>query len=253
MLRPRVIPCLLLRNQGLVKSVKFKDYVYIGDPINTVRIFNEKEVDELIILDTTATLEKRNPSFELIKNIGSESFMPIAYGGGIRTLDEAREIISLGVEKIILNTAAIKTPLIVKKLSDAIGCQSVVVSIDIKKNWLRGYEVYLSSEKASARINPVEHAIKMQEMGAGELMINSVDRDGTFQGYDIELIRLISNAVTIPVIACGGAANLDHLKEALTEGGASAAAAGSLFVFHGRHKAVLISYPSNDQIMHLIN
>jgi len=247
-----VIPCLLLRNKGLVKSVKFRNHVYIGDPINTVRIFNEKEVDELIILDTMATLEKRKPSFELIKNIVSESFMPIAYGGGIRTVEDARTIISLGVEKIILNAAAIEMPLIVKELSDAIGSQSVVVSIDVKKSWLKGYQTYTSCGKVPTGIDPVKHAIKMQEMGAGELMINSIDRDGTFQGYDIGLISLISNAVAIPVIACGGAANLGHLRNALIEGGASAAAAGSLFVFHGKHKAVLINYPSNDQILQLI-
>lgn len=243
MLMTRVIPVLSLRGAGLVKTEKFKNPKYVGDPRNAVKIFNEKEVDELVVLDITATTEGRRPQFELIREIVSEAFMPVAYGGGIRTLEDARSVLSLGVEKILINSYAVENPTFVRAASETFGAQSVVVSVDVKKSFFGKYEVYSQSGQRGGKLDPAAFARKMEEMGAGELVIHSIDRDGTMSGYDLELIKAVSSAVRIPVIACGGAATVDDLGRAVKEGGASAAAAGSMFVFHGRHRAVLISYP----------
>lgn len=248
MLTTRVIPCLLLKNRGLVKTTRFKDPKYVGDPINAVKIFNDKEVDELLFLDITATIENKRPPLKTISEIASECFMPLAYGGGIRTLDDIREIFAVGVEKVCINTAAVEDPLLIKKASDIFGSQSIVVSMDVKKTLFGKYEVYIRSGAQNAKIDPVKHAIHAEQMGAGEIFLNSIDRDGTMQGYDIELIRRVTSAVHIPVIACGGAGTINHFKEAVRDGGASAVSAGSMFVFHGKHRAVLISYPSKDEL-----
>lgn len=248
MIRPRVIPSLLLRGQGLVKTVRFKDPVYVGDPINTVRIFNEKEVDELILLDIGATLENRKPDFALIERIASEAFMPVAYGGGVRSVDDARAVLSCGIEKVVINTAGAEDPATVRAIADAYGSSSLTVSIDVKRRLFGGRQVHVRSGRNSTGIDPVQYAMQMERLGAGELVVNSIDRDGTMQGYDIELIRSVSQAVTVPVVACGGAGSLGDLSRALREGGASAVSAGSFFVFHGRHRAVLISYPTRDEI-----
>lgn len=248
MLMTRVIPVLLLKGSGLVKTVKFKVPKYVGDPRNAVKIFNEKEVDELVVLDIAATTEAHRPQFELIREIVSEAFMPVAYGGGIRTIEDARTILSLGVEKIVLNSFAVENPLFVRKASETFGAQSVVVSIDVKKCFFGKYEVYSNSGQRSGKHNPVSFARTMEEMGAGELVVQSIDRDGTMTGYDLDLIKAVSGAVKIPIIACGGAGTVDDLGKAVKEGGASAAAAGSLFVFHGRHRAVLISYPEQSTL-----
>jgi cyclase len=247
-LLPRVIPCLLLRNSGLIKTVKFKNPKYLGDPCNTVKIFNDKEVDELVILDTTATLEKKNPSFNLIFEIVSEAFMPVAYGGGIRNLEAANRILSLGVEKIVINTYAVENPSFVTEAARRFGSSSVVVCIDAKTNFFGKSTVHIKSGRKSTHIDPVDHAIHMEQLGAGELIVNSIDRDGTMSGYDLELIRMISSQVHIPVIACGGAGTAEHLGEAVHQAGASAVAAGSLFVFHGRHRAVLINFPEQQTL-----
>lgn len=247
MIRPRVIPALLLKGQGLVKTVKFKDPKYLGDPINIVRIFNDKEVDELIFLDITATNEGRRPPFERLAKITSECFMPLGYGGGIRSLEDVKTLLGLGVEKVILNTAAVEIPSLVTEAAEYAGSQAVVISMDVKRGLLGKYEVFTRSGTKATGLDPVRHAQEMERRGAGELFVNSIDRDGTMQGYDLELVRRVAQAVSIPVIACGGAGNLQHLAEAI-RAGASAAAAGSMFVFQGPLRGVLISYPSQEEL-----
>jgi cyclase len=246
--RTRVIPCLLLKNQGLVKTVKFKAPTYLGDPINVVRIFNDKEVDELVLLDITATIEHRKPRVKLISQIASECFMPLGYGGGIRSLENIRELFGIGIEKVIINSFAAENPSLIREAADLAGSSSVVVSIDVRKNLWGKQEVFTHSGTKSTGLEPVKYAQEMEAMGAGELLLNSIDRDGTMDGYDLELIKRVSQAVHIPVVACGGAGSVTNLIEAVKEGGASAAAAGSLFVFQGRHRAVLISYPSAPEL-----
>lgn len=248
MIRPRVIPALLLKGQGLVKTVKFKDPQYLGDPINIVRIFNDKEVDEIVLLDITATPENRGPQFEMLKNIASEAFIPLAYGGGIRSMGDVRTLLGIGIEKLIMNTASVESPSLVRDVADHAGSQAAVVSIDVKKNLLGKYEVFTRCAQMKTGLDPVKHAMDMEKMGAGEILINSIDRDGTMQGYDIELTRRVADAVSIPVVACGGAGNLNHVAEVIKEGHASAAAAGSMFVFQGPLRGVLISYPTPQEL-----
>lgn len=247
MIRPRVIPCLLLRNEGLVKTVKFKDPKYLGDPINIVRIFNDKEVDELIFLDITASLENRKPNFALLEKITSECFMPLGYGGGIRDMDDIKRLLKIGVEKIILNTAAVQNPSLIREAANYAGSQAVVISIDVKKSLFGKYETYIQSGKKNAKLDPVNFAVEMEKQGAGEIFVNSIDHDGVMQGYDLELIKRVSSAINIPLVACGGAGNLQHLAEAI-QAGASAAAAGSMFVFQGPLRGVLISYPTQEEL-----
>ena len=247
MIRPRVIPCLLLKNEGLVKTVKFKDPKYLGDPINIVRIFNDKEVDELIFLDITATVENRPPNFEILGKITSECFMPLGYGGGIRTLEDVRKLLAIGVEKIVLNTSAVENPSLIRAAADYAGSQAVVISMDVKKTMFGKYEVYTRGGRKATGLDPVKFAVEMEKQGAGELFLNSIDRDGTMQGYDLELVRRVADSVTVPVVACGGAGNIQHLAEAI-QAGASAAAAGSMFVFQGPLRGVLISYPAQQEL-----
>jgi imidazole glycerol-phosphate synthase subunit HisF len=244
----RVIPCLLLKDKGLVKTVRFKNPKYVGDPINAIRIFNEKEVDELIFLDTTATLESRRPPFKLIATIASECFMPVCYGGGVRRLEDFKELFKVGIEKVAVNSYAVQDPAFVKSAADRFGSQSVVVSIDVKKNLFGKYRVFTHGGRKHTGRDPVTMAVEMEKMGAGELLLNSINRDGTMQGYDIDLVEQVSEAVGIPVIACGGAGKFEDFTAAVTEGGASAVAAGSIFVFQGRHRAVLITYPSRGEL-----
>jgi len=248
MLGTRVIPCLLLKNAGLVKTVGFQDATYLGDPINIVRIFNDKEVDELVFLDITATVTNRDPPFDLLGKITSECFMPLGYGGGIRRMEDVKALLNMGIEKAIINTRAVEDPSFVREVSDIVGSANVVVSIDVKKKPDGKYEVYTRCGTEPTGRDPVKHAMEMERQGAGELLLTSIDRDGTMQGYDLALIRSVSGAVRVPVVACGGAATLQHLVEAVKKGGASAAAAGSMFVFHGPHRAVLISYPSPQEL-----
>lgn len=252
MIRPRIIPALLLQGQGLVKTVKFKDPTYLGDPINIVRIFNDKEVDELVFLDITATNENRPPAFDRLANITSECFMPLGYGGGIRNMDDIKKLLSIGMEKVILNTVAVEDPSLVRSAADHAGSSSVVISMDVKKNLLGKYEVQIRSGKKNTGLDPVRHAVEMERSGAGEIFVNSIDRDGTMKGYDIELIRRVSGAVSIPVVACGGAGKLQDLADAINIGGASAAAAGSFFVFQGPLRGVLISYPSQNDLRRIL-
>ena len=252
MIKPRVIPSLLLKGQGLVKTVKFKEPKYLGDPINIVRIFNDKEVDELVLLDITATPEKRGPQFDLLKNIASEAFIPLAYGGGIRSMDDVRKLLSIGIEKLIMNTSAVETPLLVREVADHAGSQAAVVSMDVKKGLLGKYEVLTHCGQKKTGLDPVTHAVEMERMGVGEILINSIDRDGTMQGYDLDLVRKVADAVSVPVVACGGAGNLSHVSEVIKQGHASAAAAGSIFVFQGPLRGVLISYPTPKELKEFI-
>ena len=253
MLETRVIPCLLLRDSGLVKTEKFKNPKYLGDPINIVRIFNEKEVDEIAFLDITATPKKKPPSFNKIECIAGECFMPLSYGGGIRSLEDIKKILSSGVEKVIINSYAIENPSFINNASKVFGSQSIVVSIDVKKDLFGKYKVFSHSGEKNTNLDPVKHAIRMNEMGAGELLLNSIDRDGTMQGYNIDLVRKVSDAVTIPVIACGGAGRVTDFGEVVRKGRASAVAAGSMFVFQGRHRAVLISYPTYNELKEVLD
>ena len=244
MLPPRVIPCLLLRKQGLVKTIRFQNPTYVGDPTNAVRIFNDKEVDELVFLDIAASSDGQPPQFELLARMTSECFMPLCYGGGVRTIADMHRLFTLGIEKVSLNTEAAKRPEFVREAANIFGSSSIVVSIDVRRRILGRYEVVTSGGRQRTGLDPVAFAIRMQEMGAGELLLTSVERDGTGTGYDLELVKSVSSAVSVPVIACGGAGSVRDLVRAVREGGASAAAAGSLFVFHGPHRAVLITYPS---------
>lgn len=248
MRRIRVIPVLLIQNGGLVKSIQFKKHQYVGDPINAVKIFNEKEVDEIVILDISATQDKRAPNIQQIAEITGEAFMPLAYGGGITRLEEIVEILYQGAEKVVLNTSALDDPQLITRAAQRFGNQSIVVSIDVQKNWLGQYKVYRNNGTKNAGINPVELAKQAAKLGAGEIMLTSIDRDGTFGGYDLELLKQITQAVEIPVIACGGAAEVKDFQQAVSIGGASAVAAGSMFVFQRPHRAVLISYPSQQEL-----
>lgn len=243
MTRVRVMPCLLLRGHGLVKTRKFKDPVYLGDPINAVRIFNEKEVDELVILDIDASRDGREPDYDFIAEIAGECFMPVAYGGGVRTLEQARRLIRCGVEKVVINTAATESYDVIREMAQVFGRQAVVGAIDVKRTLLGGYRVVAKSASVETRTPLAEHVQALVTAGAGEIFLNSVDRDGMMAGYDLPLIRLVRQQVNVPVVACGGAGNVEHLVAAVHEGGASAVAAGSMFVFHGRLRAVLINYP----------
>ena len=247
MLQVRVIPCLLLRNAGLVKGVQFKNHRYVGDPINAVKILNDKEVDEIAFLDITATQENRGPNFALIRDIASECFIPFSYGGGIKTMEEAATLFSLGVERVILNSAAYEKPSLISEIAKVYGSQSVIVSMDVKKNFWGRYELYTYSGKKSNNQNLLSYAKQMEDLGAGEILLTSIDRDGEGTGYDLKLIESIASTVSIPVIAMGGASNLSHFREAF-KSGASAVGAGSMFVFHGKHKAVLITYPSQKDL-----
>ncbi len=248
MFRPRVIPTLLLKNGGLVKTVRFKKSRYIGDPINAVKIFNEKRADELIFLDITASRQDRTISTQIVEKIGDEAYMPFTVGGGIRTIDDIRRTINSGAEKIALCSHAVLDPPFIRRAADVFGSSAIVVSIDVKKVLFRGYTVCTHGGTRTTGLDPGEFAVLVQKMGAGEILLNSIDRDGTMSGYDLELLKYVSDAVSIPVIACGGAGSLNDLSEAVNTGGASAVAAGSLFVYHGKLNAVLINFPSGKEL-----
>jgi cyclase len=242
MMRARVIPCLLLSERGLVKTVKFEAPGYVGDPINAVRIFNEKEVDELVLLDIDASRQRRGPDFERIQGIVDEAFMPIAYGGGVKTLSDAQRLVRLGVEKVVVNNAALRGLGLLREMADQLGVQAVVMGVDVKRDWMGRHKVYDAAERRTLDVDLVAHVSAAAAAGAGEIFLNDVTRDGVGKGYDVELIRKVTDAVDVPVIACGGAGTLDHLREAIVSG-ASAVAAGSMFVYLGKHRAVMINYP----------
>lgn len=239
--RPRIIPFLLLQAGSLVKTRKFADPKYIGDPINAVKIFNEKEVDELVLLDITATQLGKAPDYELIKDIASEAFMPIGYGGGISSLDQIEMLFKAGVEKISLNSVLFDNPALVVDAARVFGSQSIVACIDIKRELFGRHSLYSHCGRRRQKIDIFEHVQWLEALGVGELVINSIDRDGTMGGYDIAFVEKIAKTVPVPVVCIGGAGNIEHLREGL-RAGASAVGAGSMFVFHGKHNAVLISY-----------
>ena len=246
--RPRVIVVLLLQGRGLVKTRHFKHPTYLGDPINVARIFNDKEVDEMVFLDIRATTERRGPPLDILRDLASECFMPLGYGGGIRTLAEVKAILELGVEKVSLNTAALDTPTLITQAAAIYGSQSVVASIDVKRDLFGRQRVFTQCGRRNTRRSAVEVAREMESRGAGEILLNSIDRDGAMRGYDLDLIQGVASAVSIPVIACGGAGSVSDLVAATRQGHASAVAAGSLFVFQGPHRAVMISYPSETEL-----
>ncbi|SFN11959.1 cyclase [Chryseobacterium oleae] len=244
MLRPRIIPCLLVHEKGLVKTEHFKNPRYLGDPMNAVRIFNEKEVDELIILDIDATVEGRGPDFKMIEHWAEECRMPLCYGGGVTTVEQAQRIFSLGVEKIAFSAGAINNPEIIREISEKVGSQSVVVVLDVKKKLFGGYEVYTHNGKKATGKSPFELIKMFEQLGAGEIVINSIDKDGEMKGYDVKLIEASRNETTLPLTAIGGAGKLEDVGELISKFGIIGAAAGSLFVFKGKLKAVLINYPN---------
>lgn len=252
MIKTRVIPCLLLLDKGLVKTIKFNNPRYIGDPINTVKIFNEKEVDELIFLDISATIKDREPPMNFISQIASECFMPLCYGGGIKSVENIKKIFALGVEKVSINNYAIENPSFIEEAANIFGSQSIVVSMDVKKNLFGEYKIFIHSGKKPTDLDPVKFAIWMEKIGAGELLINSIDRDGTMEGYDLELTRKVSEAVSIPVITSGGAGKIENFADAVKETGVSAVAAGSFFVFYGKHHAVLINFPTAEELKEVL-
>lgn len=245
-MRHRVIPCLQLRGGGLVKTKQFGRSTYVGDPIVAMKIFNDREADELVLLDIEATSRKSGPNFHLIKEIVSEAFMPVSYGGGIRTLAHAHELFGVGIEKVIINTGAADSPDLLSEIASRYGSQAVVVSVDYRTNWLGRRSVYVESGKRNTKRDPVGFAQDVVKRGAGEIIAHSIEHDGMMSGYDLEMISQIASAVPCPVIALGGAGSVDDLRQAVGKGNASAASAGSLFVFQGPHRAVLINYPSAD-------
>lgn len=256
MLRSRVIPCLLIHKKGLVKTVNFKNPKYVGDPINAVKIFNEKEVDELIVLDIDASVENREPNFEMIKNLATECRMPFCYGGGITTVEQAKKIIELGAEKIAISSSAIKNLGLIREIGDEIGVQSVVVVLDIKKRGFLyggGYDIYIRNGKEKANVQLKDFIDQINEIGVGELVINSIDDDGLMQGYNNELISLIREWTNCPITVLGGAGNLDDIKNIIKKYKIIGVAAGSLFVFKGKYKAVLINYPNREEKAKLFN
>lgn len=239
---PRCIPVLLLQNEGLVKTVQFQNPKYIGDPLNAVRIFNEKEVDELVFLDLDASVKGTPIPMRLLEEIAGECFMPLSYGGGIKTIEDIRRIIQIGIEKVIIGTEAVENPDFVKQAVAEFGSSSICVSLDIQQSAAGEYELYTRSGTKRIQQNPVECAQVLEQLGVGEILLHSIDREGTGKGYDLELVRTMRRAVKVPIIISGGAGILEHLCEGVAYG-ATAVAAGSMFVFHGKHRAVLISYP----------
>jgi cyclase len=243
MLRPRIIPCLLVKNKGLVKTVRFREGKYVGDPINAVRIFNEKEADELIVLDIDATAKGAGPDFKMIQFWAAECRMPLCYGGGVKTVEQAKAIIGLGVEKVALSSAAIERPHLVQEIAHEVGNQSVVVVLDVKKSGSR-YEIWSHNATRHTGRCPIEFSKQLQSLGAGEIVINSIDQDGEMKGYDLELASQVREAVAIPMSILGGAGSLKDVGALIKRFGIIGAAAGSLFVFKGVYRAVLINYPN---------
>ena len=248
MLRPRIIPCLLVHLGGLVKTVGFKEPKYVGDPINAVKIFNEKEADELIVLDIDATANNVEPDYKMIANLAAESRMPLCYGGGVRTPEQAKRIIGLGVEKVAISSAAVLDSSLISRIAEEIGRQSVVIVIDVKKRMFsKEYDVWINNGKQNTKLNALEFAVQAAKLGAGEIVVNAIEHDGKMKGYDITLATRLREVVNIPITILGGAGSLDDMQALFAKCGVVGAAAGSLFVFKGVYKAVLISYPNSQQ------
>jgi imidazole glycerol-phosphate synthase subunit HisF len=252
MLKHRIIPCLLLRNGGLVKTLKFNDPKYVGDPINAIRIFNDKEVDELMVLDITASKEKKEPNYALIEQFASECFMPLSYGGGIKTMEQAQRLFNSGIEKICLQASVLDDLSLVKKLSDKWGSSSILVSVDVKKNWLGQPKLYAAATGKLLDKKWTDFMLEAVKAGAGEIVLNAVDKDGTMKGMDIELIKEAAKILSVPLVAVGGAGSLGDIKAAV-DAGANAVSAGAFFVFQGPHRAVLITYPKYNELVQLLS
>ncbi|WP_313304606.1 AglZ/HisF2 family acetamidino modification protein [Empedobacter sp.] len=247
MLRPRIIPSLLIQENGLVKTVNFKNPKYVGDPINAVRIFNEKEVDELAIFDIDATVKGLEPNYSLIERIANQSRMPLCYGGGVKTVEQAQKIFGLGIEKIALSSSVLNNPKLITQIADRVGAQSVIVVLDVKKKLFGGYEVYTHNGKKSTGINPFKFIEEAQKLGAGEIVINSIDQDGVMKGFDMTLIEKSRERTSLPMTVLGGAGTLEDIKKVIEKHKIIGVAAGSLFVFKGKYKAVLINYPNKPE------
>ena len=247
MLRPRIIPSLLLQDNGLVKTVNFKNPKYVGDPINAVRIFNEKAVDELAVFDIDATAKGLEPNYSLIERIANQSRMPLCYGGGVKTVEQAQKIFGLGIEKIALSSAVLQNPELITEIADRVGAQSVIVVLDVKKKLFGGYEVYTHNGKKATGINPFDFVVQAQRLGAGEILINSIDQDGMMKGYDLNLIDKVREKITLPFTVLGGAGSLGDIEKVIKKHSIIGVAAGSLFVFKGVYKAVLINYPTKTE------
>lgn len=253
MLRPRIIPSLLIHKNGLVKTIKFKNHKYIGDPLNTVRIFNEKEVDELAIFDIDASVNDSEPNYNLLKKLANQSRMPLCYGGGVKTIDQALNIFELGIEKIAISSAAIENPNLIKEIAQRVGSQSVIVVLDVKKKIFGNYELAIYNGNKLTGLSPVDFAKKAEFLGAGEIILNSIDNDGVMKGYDLKLLDQVASNLKIPLTILGGAGSISDLREVIKKHGIIGAAAGSLFVFKGPYKAVLISYTSHEDKEKIFN
>jgi cyclase len=248
MLRPRIIPCLLVHKGGLVKTTRFAEPRYVGDPLNAVRIFNEKQVDELIVADIDASVDGHEPDYAMIADLAAECRMPLCYAGGVKTVEQIDRIIGLGVEKVALGSAAVQTPDLITQAARNVGSQSIVVVMDVKKaGLLRRYEVFTHNGKKNSGVNPAEFARRAESMGAGEILLNSIDQDGTMKGYDYALIDQVRDSVSLPMSVLGGAGSMDELRALVERYGVMGAAAGSLFVFKGKYRAVLIQYPRPEE------
>jgi cyclase len=252
MLKIRVIPTLLLRDDALVKTVKFSKPSYIGDPINTVRIFNELEVDELVFLDIEASSKGRKPNLQILREIANECFMPLAYGGGLQDFGTASEIFEIGFEKVVLNAACHIHPNVIEQIAQHFGNQAVVASVDVKKNFWGNYEVFTHSGSKNSKKNPVEWCKQLEELGAGEILLTSIDKEGTWSGFDVELTCKVSEAVGVPVIAHGGAGNLEHINMVVNEGKASAVALGSMVVYQQKGLGVLVNFPDKEKLQQIL-
>ena len=253
MLQKRVIPCLLLHKNGLYKTVKFKNPNYIGDPINAIKIFNEKEVDELIILDIDATVEEKEPNYKFIEDIASECFMPLCYGGGVKNIEQMKKIYALGVEKISLSSVSISNPSLISQASKIFGKQSIIVTVDVKKDFWGKQKVFINNGKKNTKIDILEHILNIEKLGAGEVVINSIDNDGLMQGFDIDLLKKAKEIINIPIVALGGAGKNEDITKVFKQTDISAVAVGSMFVYHGALNGVLINYPSYDKLKEIIN
>jgi cyclase len=243
MLRTRIIPALLLRNESLVKTVRFGKFTYVGDPANTVRIFNELEVDELLFLDITASREGRCPNLKVLADIADECFMPLGYGGGIRSLDQAKAVFDIGFEKVVINTQAAEKPSLIADIAVHYGSQAVIASIDVRKGLFSGQSVRTVGGRRNTRLDPVFWAMEVEKMGAGEILLTSIDREGTWEGFDLDLVKRVTSAVSIPVIAHGGAGSLEHIVQVVKQANASAVALGSMVVFQRKGMGVLVNLP----------
>lgn len=252
MLQKRIIPVLLLKDESLVKTIRYKKYQYIGDPANTCRIFNELEVDELCFLDIFASIEGRKPNFKVLHDIADECFMPLSYGGNVSDIDEAEKIYKSGFEKIVFNTASFKNPQLIKEVTRIFGNQAVVLAIDVKKNFWGKTHVYSLHGTRDMAISPLEWVKRIEDMGAGEILLTSIDREGTWEGLDIDLIGGITSSTSLPVIAHGGAGNIQHIADAFNQGYASAVALGSMVVFQKKDMGVLVNMPERKEIDNLI-